>query len=244
VQTPQLGTRFVVFNTARGPFTNARLRRAVSYAIDRRALAGVVRDVPSDSLLPPGLAAAASPKRVYPLSPNLARARTLAHGFRGTVVLYTCMRPDCAASSRILRANLASLGMRVKIMRFDDPFSEALEPGAKYDLLTTSWFYDWPDPAEVLNAFLGARGYKPEWVPQLVRVPPSFRRDLDRASLLRGEARIAAYRRLSVELASVVAPFAAYGTPLLPEFFSARMDCRVEQPIVGAVDIGALCVSS
>jgi ABC-type transport system substrate-binding protein/class 3 adenylate cyclase/tRNA A-37 threonylcarbamoyl transferase component Bud32 len=243
VQTPQLGTRFLVFNTARGPFVDERLRKAVNYAVDRRALAGVLNDVPSDSYLPPGLPAS-SEKRVYPLSPNLARARKLAHGFGGTVALYTCMRPDCSASSRIIRANLAALGMTVKIVSFDDPFTEALKPGAKYDLLSTSWFYDWPDPSEVLNVFLGARGYKPEWLPQLVQIPSSYRRDLDRASLLRGEARVAAYRRLSVTLASALAPFAAYSTPLLPEFFSARIGCRVEQPITGQVDIGALCVKS
>src|SRR6266511_6001062 len=31
VQTPQLGFRFLQFNTARGPFADARLRRAVNY---------------------------------------------------------------------------------------------------------------------------------------------------------------------------------------------------------------------
>jgi hypothetical protein len=29
---------------------------------------------------------------------------------------------------------------------------------------------------------------------------------------------------------------------VLPEFFSARVGCRVEQPVVGAADIGTLCV--
>jgi hypothetical protein len=37
-------------------------------------------------------------------------------------------------------------------------------------------------------------------------------------------------------------PVVAYGIPLQPELFSARMGCRVEQPIVGTVDIGAPCV--
>jgi hypothetical protein len=34
----------------------------------------------------------------------------------------------------------------------------------------------------------------------------------------------------------------AYAVPLNPEFFSARIGCRVGQPILGTVDIGALCV--
>ena len=34
----------------------------------------------------------------------------------------------------------------------------------------------------------------------------------------------------------------AYEQPVTPEFFSARMGCQIEQPVIGAVDIGALCV--
>ena len=58
-----------------------------------------------------------------------------------------------------------------------------------------------------------------------------------------GPAREAAYRKLSVRLARNVAPFAVYATAVLPEFFSARVGCGVEQPVVGAVDIGTLCVT-
>jgi hypothetical protein len=33
-----------------------------------------------------------------------------------------------------------------------------------------------------------------------------------------------------------------YSTLSCRSFFSSRVGCRIEQPIVGAVDIGALCV--
>jgi serine/threonine protein kinase len=56
------------------------------------------------------------------------------------------------------------------------------------------------------------------------------------------DLRAAAYRRVTLKLEREVAPFAAYAKPVLPELFSARLGCRVEQPIVGAVSIGALCV--
>jgi hypothetical protein len=48
---------------------------------------------------------------------------------------------------------------------------------------------------------------------------------------------------VSDKLESALAPVAAYGTPVLPEFSSARIGCLVEQPITGQVDIGALCVN-
>jgi ABC-type transport system substrate-binding protein len=241
VQTPQLAFRFLQLNTARGPFVDARLRRAVNYAIDRRALAAADGSVPSDAYLPPGLPSAGG-ARVYPLSPELAQARKLAHGFRGTVVLYTCRAPHCTTTARIVRANLAPLRISVKVVQFEDPFTAAQRPGAAYDILVNGWAYDWPDPYDVLNVFLDPNGFRPDWAPPAMRIPSRYRQALERAAVLRGPAREATYRRLSVRLAREVAPFAVYSTPVLPEFFSARVGCRVEQPVVGAVDIGALCV--
>lgn len=78
--------------------------------------------------------------------------------------------------------------------------------------------------------------------PPPLAIPAAYRRALDRAALLRGAARVAAYRRLAVKIEREVAPFAAYSTPVLPEFFSARLGCRVEQPIIGATDIGTICI--
>jgi len=242
-QTPQLAFRFLQFNTGRGAFADVRLRRAVNYAIDRRALAAVGGDVPTDSYLPAALPAA-SRARVYPIRPHVGRARTLAHGFRGTVVLYACSQPDCTAEARIVRANLAAVGISVKVASFDDPYGAAQKPGAAYDLLLSGWGYDWPDPYEVLNLFLDPKGFRPSWAPPAISIPGAYRRELEHAGVLRGAAREAAYRRLSVMLARDVAPFAVFATPVVPEFFSARVGCRVEQPIVGAVDIGALCVKS
>ena len=240
---PQLGFHFLRFNTARGPFRDARLRRAVNYAINRRALAAVNAETPTDAYLPPAFR---RPHRrpVYPLSPDLQRARALAHGFRGAVVLYTCARPDCTATSRILRANLAAIGISVRVRQFDDPYSETLKPGAEYDMEITGWYYDWPDPSQVLNLFLDGKGFRPDWAPIPQPIPASYQRALERAALLRGDARRSEYPRLAAKLERNVAPFAAYATPVLPEFFSTRIGCRVEQPIVGAVDLGALCVKS
>jgi ABC-type oligopeptide transport system substrate-binding subunit len=241
VQTPQLGFRFLQFNSTRGPFADADRRRAVNYAIDRRTLAAVLHGLPSDAYLPPGLPGA-SRSSVYPLSPNVSRARELLHGFRGTVVLYACKSPDCTATARIVRANLAQLGISVRVNQFDDPYGEAQKPGSSYDILVSAWFYDWPDPYEVLNIFLDPTGFRPFWAPQPLRIPASYRRALEQAALLRGQSRVTAYRQLALKLERNVAPFAAYSTPVLPEFFSARIGCRVEQPIIGAVDIGTLCI--
>jgi ABC-type transport system substrate-binding protein/class 3 adenylate cyclase/streptogramin lyase len=241
VQTPQLGSHFFLLNTARGPFVDARLRKAVSHAIDRRALARAARELPSDSFVPPALVAT---PRVHSLTANLAQARRLARGFHGTVTLYTCTRPDCMVSSRTLQANLAALGMKVEIRQFDDPFAERTKPGARWDLVNAGWYYDWPDAGEAMTIFFGTSGFSPSWAPPSIALPKPYAGALARATRLRGVSRDAAFRHLAVTLARDLVPFAAYATPVLPEFFSARVGCRVEHPITGQVDIGALCVTS
>ena len=38
------------------------------------------------------------------------------------------------------------------------------------------------------------------------------------------------------------APLAAFGTPAIPEFFSARVSRHVFQPVQFGADIGSLCL--
>ena len=240
VQTPQLAFRFLVFNTERGPFADVRLRRAVNYALNRPALAGLEHELPSAAYLPPGLAGGGA--AAYPLKPDLSKARALARGFRGKVVLFACRAPSCTAGARVVSASLAPLGITVDIKRFEDQYAEWQKPGARYDMVLLGWFYDWPDPYNILNGFLDTKGFRIPFWPKPTSIPVAYRKQLERVALLRGDARAGAYRKLSVKLAREVAPFAAFSTPVVPEFFSARIGCRVEQPIVGLVDIGALCI--
>jgi ABC-type transport system substrate-binding protein len=83
----------IMFNTSRPAFSSARLRRAVNYAIDRGALAreGLWNGLPArptDQYVPPTLQGFRD-VRIYPMSPDLARARALAGPRRRRVVLYT-----------------------------------------------------------------------------------------------------------------------------------------------------------
>jgi ABC-type transport system substrate-binding protein len=77
---PSITVRYLALNTRRTLFARARLRRAVSYAIDRNALARVLRRTlskreseggqPTESLLPPGMPG--RPRgHVYPLHVDL-----------------------------------------------------------------------------------------------------------------------------------------------------------------------------
>ena len=127
--TPQLGLQYVQLNTGRALFEDARTRRAVAYAIDRNALAGVNGGAATSQYVPPGTPGY-SKASLYPLRPDLAKARRLAGGGSRSAVLYTCSNPDCGEQARVLKANLAAIGIDVAIRSFDDPYSEVFKPGA------------------------------------------------------------------------------------------------------------------
>jgi ABC-type oligopeptide transport system substrate-binding subunit/class 3 adenylate cyclase/tRNA A-37 threonylcarbamoyl transferase component Bud32 len=239
--TPQLAVASIEFNTSRGPFAAPRLRRAVSYAIDRSELAGVDGNDPTDQYVPPGMPGYRR-LSVYPLRPDLGRAKTLAGNRSRVAVLYTCKRADCTAKARILAGNLAKIGIRLKVAAFDDPFAEAAKPAAKWDLLTFGWQYDWPDPASVFNVLVADVGFRPSWSPPPALSDPRVDAQLRGVGRVLPPARYAAYPRVEADILRREAPFAAYENLVLPEFFSARIGCKVFQPVYGVVDIGALCI--
>ena len=115
---PQLGIDYIILNTHRQLFRDVRLRQAVNYAVDRRALAeigpaGNGPEQPTDQYLPdsmPGFKDA----RVYPFTPDLATARRLARGRGGTAVLYTCNQSPCDRLAQTIKKNLAAIGIEVQ----------------------------------------------------------------------------------------------------------------------------------
>jgi ABC-type oligopeptide transport system substrate-binding subunit len=139
-----------------------------------------------------------------------------------------------------VKASLARIGLEVRFDLEQDPFG-ALSAG-NWEMLDNGWDYDWPDPAAFLNAFFDPKAYRPPGYPPTEPVPAAYRRMLEAADRQTGEARAAAYRAVAARLERDVTPIAVNSAPVTPEFFSARLGCQVEQPIIGAVDIGALCV--
>jgi peptide/nickel transport system substrate-binding protein len=243
---------WLVFNTGRGIFRDARLRRAANFAIDRPALAASSYGIPWASMLPPGIPGAGGDP-AYPLDgPDLAKARPLAGGRGGSAVLlhqserYGCS--FCAEVAAVVKANLAAIGIDVRTRGVDDPRAEAGKPGVRVDLVLDGWFGDWADPSNFVNNLLdGERplgyGYEPSYffyddVRYIARMRAAHR--------LRGDERTAAYRDLVAEMMCESPPGAVYLTSALPaHFFSDRVDpkCVVSRPQDGGfIDLTALCL--
>ena len=238
---PSLSLYSFVFNTRRGPFTDARLRRAVSFAMDRRALAahtgGAELGRPTDQFIPPGLPGFED-AAVYPLGdPDLASARRLAGGKRRQAALYTCKLPGCTRHAQILKSNLKAIGIDLEVRQFILPemFERISNPSEPFDIAYYNWFVDYADPFGYINQQFARDGVRPGLFED-----PDMERRMANAANLTGDARLRAYAKLDRDLATV-APAAAFATGTTSYFLSARMGCQVLHPVFG-LDLAALCV--
>jgi YVTN family beta-propeller protein len=241
---PTAEAYYFLFNARRGPFAEARLRRAVNYAIDRRALAAHTglgpRGRPTDQYIPPGLPGFED-AAIYPLGgPDLATARRLAGSRPRAAVLYTCSLPGCSRHAEILRSNLRAIGIELDVRQFPlgEMFARIRKPGELWDLTYWNWFVDYPDPSNFINDQFAVGGFGE--LPGLAH-DADLERRMEAASRLTGEARLRAYARLDRDLAEQEMPAAAFASGTVSHFLSARMGCQVLHPIYG-LDLAALCV--
>ena len=236
---PAPGLDFFYLNTHRPLFANARMRKAVNYAIDRRALADVgdaapAPDRPTAQYLPldmPGYSRAP----VLPLSPDVAKARALARGGGKVAVLYTCDGSPCLEQAQIVKTDLEAIGVQVNVQAFplQTMFLREGRPSEPFDLGYVGWIADYPDPWAMLDTVL-EQGAFPNFN------DTAYQRRLAQAARLSGPERYLTYGKLEVDMARNAAPLAVYGNHVIPDFFSARIGCQTYG--VYGMDLAALCI--
>lgn len=240
-----LNLRYFILNTERPLFrNNPRLRRAVNFAVNRAELAaahGYLAVRPTDQYLPPG-----SPgfreAQIYPLRPNVRRARALARGRLrgGKAVLYTSSLPLGLQLAQVMKQDLARIGLDVEIKPFPTLalWAKLATRGEPFDIgWPVGWTTEYSDPYSFINVLLG-RGSSFNWANFN---SPRFNRRMTAASRLLGSARYRAYGSLDIALAREAAPWVAYGSSNAVTFISNRLDprCRILRP---NLDLAAVCL--
>jgi len=243
---PDVLTQMVLINTSRPLFrNNVELRKALNFAVDRRALVrvfGPYAALPTDQYLPPALPGFRD-VRIYPLDgPNLAKARALAKGRTrsGTVVLYTCSeRRDCSDAAQVLKQNLKAIGLTLSIRQFPLPllFQKLARRSEPFDL---AWVGEAStSDREALSVFDGRSIGRPDNGNWSYFDDPKYNRLLARAALLTGGAGDRAYGAIDVQLARDAAPAIAVLNRTTWAFVSARVRCVVMNP---TLDLTAVCL--
>ena len=238
---PGTFTRMFFLNTRRPLFKdNVDLRRALNFAVDRKALTreiGPYLATATDQYLPPALAGFRD-ARIYPLAgPDVSRARALAAGHRraGKAVLYTCDRADCVAPAEIFRRNLKAIGIQVRIRKFPTQllFAKIYRPREPYDVVWLGWG-DNEAAAYLTGLFHGASESNIAHFDNA-----TYNRLFERAVQLPDAARYRAFGDLDVRLARDAAPAVAYATANAWALVSGRTGCVVMNPFL---DLTAVCL--
>lgn len=158
---PFFGSYYYVFNCEREPFTDPRVRRALSLVIDREGLSRYVLGAgqkPAASIVPIGTA---NHKGGAALSGTLEEARELlaqagypdGEGFPQVSLLYNTSENHKLLAEAVQQMWLDALGIRVQLINQDWKVYLNSRSNGDYDIARGSWIGDYNDPTTFLNLF-------------------------------------------------------------------------------------------
>lgn len=248
---PGLTLRMLAFNSSRPLFrNNPRLRRAINFALDRKALlatgGGAVGGRATDQYLPYGIPGF-SDSDIYPLEgADLPRAKSLAEGSlrNGKAVMYTTDVLPAVITAQLVKQQLALIGLEVEVKRIPLHIASAayLEKlaarGEEWDIALVLWTPNIPDPHAYLNQLLETQLLDGETLTHF-RSSTVSRELRQAARTLQTQDRGRAYARLDALLAREHAPLAALNVINEVTFLSDRVGCLVLRPVL---DLAVACL--
>ena len=172
--TPLTAWWYVPMNTRLAPFDNIKVRQAVNYAIDRKALVnlfgGPVLAAPVCQVLPPGFPGHVDycPYTKDPgakwSAPDMEKAKQLVEesGTKGQKV--TIIPEDKTVSKSIgvyLQSVLTELGYEVEVKPISPniQFTYIQNTNNKVQMSVTQWYQDYPAASDFLNILFGCSSF-------------------------------------------------------------------------------------
>lgn len=161
---PAAQSRFLAFNHKVPALSDVNVRRAISYAIDRKALIKVVlsgNGFASNSILAPnvGFYDAKTPGIQYDMkkaAKELAKSK-FKKGLTLEFLASGGSLEDTAVAS-ILQASLKKLGITLVIKTQEPSVKRKTQKAMEYQMTTTGWTMDISDPDELLTFALSPEG--------------------------------------------------------------------------------------
>lgn len=223
---PFLETFFLRFNTTRPPLNDARVRRALSLAIDRERLSRTLlrgTRAPAPHYTPPNCAGYTSEARV-PHDVAQAKALLAAAGFpegKGFPALDVQIKND-ELHAKTLEAIQAmwvrDLGVHVTLSPMEQKTWVANQQSLNYAISSARWVGDFVDPVTFLDMFVG--GGSNNWTGWADR---DYDAAIEAAAVAREPAkRYGYFQNAEQKLLE--------GAPIAPVFFGAR--CYLANPAV------------
>lgn len=225
-----LNVDYAAMNTSRPAFSNATLRKAANFAIDRPAMVrvrGYLAGFRNDQILPPGLGGYKNLK-LYPIvGANYAKAKSLASSAGGCkdVTIYTGTTPVGQNLGQTLKYNLTQMGCNVNVKLFQgfQIYIAAGTKGEPFDVVMAGWFADYADPYDFIDILLNGENIHESNNNNLAYFNNgTVNKQMTAANALTGDKRYAAYAALDLNINKNYAPWMAYENRNTREFVSAR----------------------
>jgi peptide/nickel transport system substrate-binding protein len=227
---PTISTYFFWMNTTQAPFDELKVRQAVNYAIDPRALERIYAGqlAGTQQILPPGMPGY---KRIDLYPHNLVKAKQLvaaADPSDRAITVWTDTESPNNEAGEYLEGVLKGLGFEttLKIVNSDNYFGLiGNESTPNLDIGFANWFEDYPHPNDFFQPLLSGESIVPVGATNLPRIDdPKLNAEITRL----GEGPLtpqveSEYAELDREFMEQ-APWAPYGTSTLPTFVSSRVD--------------------
>src|SRR3954471_152742 len=243
---------YMGMNTARAPFNNVNLRKAVEYAIDRPAqvrLLGMYAGKRTSQVLVPGIPGY-KPFNAYPLQgANPAKAKAIGGSAIASAPELNVVHTTSTYSTnraQVAEYNLKQVGFKVN----DVPtpatnyYQVIQTKGTTYNFVTNGgWCADYFDPFDYLNVLLDGRKTPAAHNNNYAFFNnASFNKGLDHAASLSGKARAVAYAQLDKDLIQKYAPIVPYLLPTNDYFVSSRTKNWIYSSYFGSLYLNALSV--
>jgi peptide/nickel transport system substrate-binding protein len=148
---------FLILNAKEGPFKDKKMRQAINYAIDKKAIVENILQgtaIVADGPTPPAFAWAHNDQlKPYPYSPEKAKALIKEAGFENAELTFYVTEGgsgmlDPVAMGTAIQADLAKVGLKVKIETYEwNTFLGKVNPGleGKADMAEMAWMTNDPD---------------------------------------------------------------------------------------------------
>jgi peptide/nickel transport system substrate-binding protein len=243
---------YMGMNTARAPFNNVAVRKAVNYAIDRPAqvrLLGAYAGKRTSQLLVPGIPGY-KPYNAYPLAgADVAKAKAIGGAAIAAAPTLNVIHTTSTASTnraQVAEFNLKQIGFKVNDLPTPatNYYQVIQTKGTTYNFVTNGgWCADYFDPFDYLNVLFDGRKIQAANNNNYTYFNnASFNKGLDHAASLSGAARATAYAQLDKDLIQKYAPIVPYLLPTNDYFVSSRTKNWIYSAYFGSPYLNALSV--
>ena len=243
---------YMGMNTARAPFNNVSLRKAVNWAIDRPAqvrLLGAYAGARTDQILVPGIPGYKKFSAYAIKGADVAKAKQVGGSAIASAPTLNVVHTTSSYSTnraQVAEYNLKQIGFKIN----DVPtpatnyYQVIQTKGTKYNFVTNGgWCADYFDPFDYLNVLFDGRKIQAANNNNYTYFNAAlFNKGLDAASSLSGSQRANAYAKLDQQLMVTYAPVVPYLISTNRYFVSSRTKNWIYSSYFGAPYLNALAV--